>query len=123
VLVRTAFLQPLHEDPCHFFNCTKFGLLEWFRDFQTEDFRVSSNFNPSYALAWLVSECDAALRKDVSEVAAEVFLATPAGHFARYWRDEAARDDDVWTSFEHLSQSAQEVIAAGFQYIGRKPVG
>jgi glycosyltransferase involved in cell wall biosynthesis/SAM-dependent methyltransferase len=123
VLVRTAFLQPLHEQPWHFFNCTKFGLLEWFRDFQTEDLRVSSNFNPSYTLAWLASECDAALRKDVSEAAAEAFLATPAGHFVRWWQNESARDDGVWTNFERLSQSSQEGIAAGFQYVGRKPVG
>ncbi len=34
VFIHTAFLQPLHEPPWHFFNCTKFGLLEWFSPFE-----------------------------------------------------------------------------------------
>jgi SAM-dependent methyltransferase len=122
LFVRTAFLQPLHEPPQHFYNCTKYGLMEWFQDFQTQELEVSNNFNPTYSLAWLASECEAALFKDVSEEAAKSFLATPVDYLVRYWRDEATRDEGLWTSFKHLPQSSQEAIAAGFQYIGRKPI-
>jgi SAM-dependent methyltransferase len=45
VLVHTAFLQPLHEKPRHFYNCTRYGLEEWFKDFETERLLVSDNFS------------------------------------------------------------------------------
>jgi len=121
LLVRTAFLQPLHEAPWHFYNCTKYGLLEWLKAFETSDVRVSDNFTPSYAVAWLLSEAETALRRDVSPEAAEAFLGAPVGRFVAFWRDEAARADPLWTDFAKLSQATQEGLAAGFEYVGTKP--
>jgi hypothetical protein len=123
IYVRTAFLQPQHEAPWHFFNCTKFGLMKWLQAFDMERLRVSENFNPSYTLSWIASEAEAALRRDVSDQAAGAFARAPMGDFVRYWRDEATRSEPVWASFGSLSQSSQEVIGAGFEYIGRKPIG
>ena len=34
--LHTAFLQPLHEAPHHYFNCTEFGLAEWLKHFTIE---------------------------------------------------------------------------------------
>jgi hypothetical protein len=121
LLARTAFLQPLHEAPWHFYNCTKYGLLEWFKAFETVDVRVSDNFAPSYAVAWLLAEAEAALRRDVSPAAAEAFLSAPIGRFVAFWRNEAARADPLWTDFAKLSQATQEGLAAGFEYVGTKP--
>jgi len=120
VLVRTAFLQPQHEAPWHFYNVTKFGLLEWFAQFETEQLHVSDNFNPSYAIAWLASECEAALHRDVGLEAAQRFAAEPAGQFAQFWRDPASRTHRAWTDFRQLSQPSQEAVAAGFEYLGRR---
>jgi SAM-dependent methyltransferase len=122
VLIRTAFLQPQHEAPYHFYNATRFGVEEWFAAFETEQLHVSENFNPSYALAWMAHECQAALRKDAGAAAAERFAAAPIGQFARFWTDPASRHDEAWTMFGQLSQPAQQALAAGFEYLGRRPL-
>jgi SAM-dependent methyltransferase len=121
ILVRTAFLQPLHEKPYHFFNCTRYGLEEWFKGFDKETLHVSSNFCPNHSVAWLASEAEMALRTDVSAEAAEAFTAAPVKRLVDLWRDPARRNDPLWTNFEKLSQANQEVTAAGFEFLGRKP--
>jgi glycosyltransferase involved in cell wall biosynthesis/SAM-dependent methyltransferase len=122
VLIRTAFLQPQHEAPYHFYNATKSGVAEWFAAFDTEQLHVSDNFNPSYALAWMAHECQSALQKDAGAAAAERFAAEPIGRFAKFWTDPASRGHEAWTVFAQLSQPSQEAIAAGFEYLGRRPL-
>lgn len=122
VLIRTAFLQPQHEAPHHFYNATRHGVAAWFAAFDTESLHVSDNFNPSYAMAWMAHECHAALQRDAGDAAARQFAAEPIGRFARFWTDPAARDHPAWQAFAQLSQPAQEAIAAGFEYRGRRRV-
>lgn len=122
VLIHTAFLQPLHEPPWHYYNCTRYGLEAWFDGFDCERIHVSDNFAPSYSISWLASECEAALRRDVSAAAAEAFVTAPVGLFSRFWREPESRMDRRWTDFRRLSQKSQETIAAGFEFIGRKPI-
>jgi SAM-dependent methyltransferase len=122
VLVRTAFLQPLHEAPWHFYNCTRYGLEAWFEDFETESLHVSPNFHPGHSIAWLASECEVALRGRLSDQAADAFATTPIGQLVSLWRTpEDARDAaPLWRDFAALPQSAQEGIAAGFEFVGRR---
>jgi len=122
VLIHTAFLQPLHEAPWHFYNCTRYGLENWFRDFETETLQVSDNFHVGYSLSWLASECESALRGRVSAAAARAFMATPLDRVIAMWRDPEQRDRDLmWKNFGLIPQEAQEVMAAGFEYVGRRP--
>jgi SAM-dependent methyltransferase len=121
VLIRTAFMQPLHEPPYHFFNCTKFGLLKWFAGFETLDLHVSRNFNPGNALAWMASEAERVLREGVSEEAANAFAALTIADVIGWWRKQNGEANPVWRAFSDLPQDAQETLAAGFQYLGRKP--
>jgi glycosyltransferase involved in cell wall biosynthesis len=121
VLIRTAFLQPLHERPWHFFNCTQYGLSEWFKGFDTEQLHVSENFCPNHSISWLASEAETALRNEVSAESADRFKATPIGELIELWRDPGKRDTSLWTDFEKISQATQEVTAAGFEYLGRRP--
>jgi ubiquinone/menaquinone biosynthesis C-methylase UbiE len=123
VLIRTAFLQPLHEAPWHFYNCTRHGLEAWFEEFDTEALRVSDNFHPGHSLAWIASECEAALRKRLSGAAADAFSAAPIGRLASLWRrpEDARNGEPLWEDLAALPQDAQEVVAAGFEYIGRRP--
>lgn len=73
-------------------------------------------------MAWLASECEAALRDRLSGEAADLFAATPVGHFASLWRTPGARGgDSVWDDLAALPQDAQEVVAAGFEFLGRRP--
>ena len=54
-------MQPLYEVPQHFFNATKYGLEEWFQEFNILDIEVSEQFHVGYSLSWLVSELMSAL--------------------------------------------------------------
>ena len=125
VLIHTAFLQPLHEAPWHFFNCTRHGLEAWFEGFEAEALRVSDNFHPGHSLCWIASECEAALRRRMSDAAADAFLAAPAGRLVELWRapgaDRGGGGDSLWADLASLPQEDQETIAAGFEFVGRRP--
>lgn len=122
VLIRTAFLQPLHEKPWHFYNCTRYGLEEWFKDFQTEELHVSDNFSPGHSISWIASECEAALRRDGSSAAADAFMKSSMERLIALWRNAEDREtDQVWSALGQLPQVTQEAIAAGFEYVGRRP--
>jgi glycosyltransferase involved in cell wall biosynthesis/SAM-dependent methyltransferase/uncharacterized protein YbaR (Trm112 family) len=119
--IRTAFLQPLHEKPWHFFNCTRYGLAEWFKAFETEQLWVSKNFCPSHTVAWIASELEAALRKDVSPAVADALRSASIGELVDLWRDPSKREAPLWTDFERISQADQEITAAGFELTARRP--
>ena len=122
VLIHTAFLQPLHEAPRHFYDCTRYGLENWFANFETELLHVSDNFHVGFSLSWLASECESALRRHVSATAARASTATPIDRVIAMWRDPKQRDHDLmWRNFGLIPEEAQEVMAAGFEYVGRRP--
>lgn len=113
--VCTAFMQPLHEKPYHFYNCTRYGMEHWFESFAIDKLHVSPNFCPNHTLAWIASEAESALRRDVSNKAADHFLSAPIGQLVEIWRDPTKRNERLWTAFEGLSQENQEILAAGFE--------
>jgi SAM-dependent methyltransferase/uncharacterized protein YbaR (Trm112 family) len=123
VLIRTAFLQPLHEAPWHFYNCTRYGLERWFDGFEIEKLDVSDNFHPGHSLAWLASDCEAALRGRLSPQTADSFLEIPIGQFVALWRaPEESRAGKAWNDLATLPQDAQEALAAGFELVARKSI-
>ncbi|MCK0198405.1 glycosyltransferase [Ancylobacter sp. 6x-1] len=119
--VRTAFLQPLHEKPWHFYNCTRYGMKAWFEAFNEEKLDVSLNFCPNHTVSWIASECEQAMRQDLSASEVDAFIDARMGEFVELWRDPAKRASPLWQNFEKLLQDRQEVTAAGFEFIGRKP--
>jgi SAM-dependent methyltransferase len=121
VFLHTAFMQPLHEAPHHYYNTTRYGLERWFADFETIDLNVSDNFSPSFTLAWLASDAEAMIAEDLSPEAAERFRATTMGRYSDYWREPGTRDDADWDVFRRLSAPNRERMAAGFEYLGRRP--
>ena len=120
VFIHTAFLQPLHEPPWHFFNCTKFGLQQWFSPFEIVSLQVSENFNPLYALAWQTHEMLAVLRAERGQVSGDRIGALPLKDLAEFWNRPASRRDPIWKDFFQLSQATQERLAAGFELVARK---
>jgi len=121
LLVQTAFIQPLHERPWHFYKCTRHGMEEWFKGFDVDLVHVSANFAPNRSLAWLASEAEQALRSELSDEAGDLFKASTVGEVVEMWRDPARRNQAVWTNFEQLTQPTQEIMAAGFELTARKP--
>ena len=121
IVVQTAFLQPEHEYPWHFYNTTSEGLRLWFKDFAIESIHVSNNFNPLYALAWLAAECEAALKDDVSAEASAQFRSTSLRELVDSWHRSRIEDNALWKHFRSLTQQRQRAIAAGFELIANKP--
>jgi SAM-dependent methyltransferase len=115
LFIHTAFMQPLHEAPHHYFNCTKYGLREWLHQFEIERISVSDNLNPAYAFSWLASEIESAFATCVSEEAAGDFLSAPVGSFVALWRDEGLRHSPLWQAFFQLPEDVQERFAAGWE--------
>jgi SAM-dependent methyltransferase len=119
VLIHTAFLQPLHEPPWHFYNATKYGVLEWFTQFETTSIKVSENFNPVYALSWF---CHQILQGFQSSglLDTSTISSLTVGELAKFWRDPTLRHGLIWEQFVKLPQHVQETMAAGFEYTGVK---
>jgi SAM-dependent methyltransferase len=120
LFLHTAFLQPLHEAPHHYYNCTEFGLKHWLRKFDTQEIRVSENFNPAYVLSWLASDMEFEFRNAVSEEAAELFNKATMQEFSVFWRDPASRSSELWTIFQRLPLPVQRRFAAGWEAVATK---
>jgi hypothetical protein len=96
-------------------------LKQWFKRFNIDDIRISENFNPIYALSWLASECESALRADVSPTAADQLRSSNLQTLIDGWRHGKIAEIDLWKEFSRLSQASQRPIAAGFELIATKP--
>ena len=121
LFIHTAFMQPLHEAPHHYFKCTKYGLEEWLKRFNLEQMHVSNTLNPAYAFSWLASDLEAAFAASVSKKAAANFRSAPVGSFVSLWRDEGLRQSPLWQAFFQLPQEVQERFAAGWEVFARRP--
>lgn len=121
VIIHTAFLQPLHEEPFHFFNATKYGVMKWFSDFDIQCCQVSENLNPAFTIAWLSSELlrltEQVYGKSISEKVAQTTIAD----WAKLWVDPASREGLMWEVNRHFPQDIQERFAAGFELEAVKP--
>lgn len=115
VVVQTAFMQPLHADPYHFYNTTETGLRRWFREFDIQDVTVPRNFNPAYALSWQCSELLLATNGDARVASATV------EQLAAFWRNPATQNGRLWDSFMQLPDEWQRVLAAGFEIEATRP--
>jgi len=122
VAVQSAFLQPLHEEPAHFYNATEYGLREWFADFEIEKLSVTPNFSPGVMLAYLMSSVVNVLQENgVSWREQAIVQETTIGEWADFWAGKTGPPDGFDT-LQKLPQAAQKKIAAGFELIGRKPI-
>ena len=121
LVVQTAFLQPEHEYPWHFYNTTSEGMKRWFSAFNLDELRVSDNFNPLYALSWLASECEQALHSEISAKAAHELRKTTFTTLVDGWRQGKLTQTELWQHFRSLPQGSQRPIAAGFELIATKP--
>lgn len=121
VHIHTAFLQPLHEAPVHYYNATEFGVREWFRDFENVEVHVSRNFNPLYALAWLSSDLLGAVEARLGAEAVRSIAGLTLQDVARFWRSPAGWNPHALSVFTSIPEPAQRPLAAGFDLRARKP--
>jgi len=121
VLIHTAFLQPLHEEPAHFYNATEYGVREWFRDFESVECTVSWNFNPLYSLSWLSDETLRVLQTHLGAEAAERIGDLRLSEVAGFWQQPTGWRPEVVELFFKLPEASQRRVAAGFELCARKP--
>jgi SAM-dependent methyltransferase len=121
--IHTAFLQPLHEEPVHYFNATEFGGREWLRDFESVECLVSPNFNPLYSLAWFSAELLALVEEHLGRGAAKTIGNLSVAEAARFWTQPLGWNPGMYEIFFKLPEQAQRRIAAGFDLRARKPLG
>lgn len=114
VLVHTAFLQPLHADPYHFYNASETGVRRWFDAFSVDSVSVPGNFSPAFTFSWLSSELL------FSTTDPHIANATVAD-LARFWREPSTRTGPLWDAFMQLPDERQRVLAAGFEIVCTRP--
>lgn len=120
--IHTAFLQPLHEEPHHFYNATEFGVRAWFSPFEIESCRVSGNFGPGVMLAFLSANVlDAAQAAKLSASDQALIENTTLAEWARWWRAPTEAPPPAFHLLQNLPPELQARVAAGFELIARKP--
>jgi len=119
--LHTAFLQPLHEEPVHFFNATEFGAREWLKNFEHVECEVTPNFNPLYSIAWLADEIQKQVAGELGSDAADEIGNLSLTELARFWSHPDGWNSSAAKIFFSLSESSQRRIAAGFDLKAQKP--
>lgn len=107
VLIDTAFMQPYHGDPDHYFNMTQAGLREVMQGFCIEDIGVRPYQNPSYGL-----------RMQIEAVLPFLRSYKWSGLFQRFLR-ELQQDGEGLD--QALGMVGREILAAGVYVLARKP--
>lgn len=122
VAIHTAFLQPLHEEPNHFYNATEYGVRRWFAPFEIEECRVSGNFGPGVMLAFLTSQVlESARLGGISSYEQKVISQSPIGQWADFW-NKRGEPPPGFNALQSLPQPIQKRVAAGFELLARKPL-
>lgn len=120
VALHTAFLQPLHEAPRHYYNATEFGVRAWFSDFEIEKCEVSGNFSPGFMLGFLAATLLDTLRQSDLSVAEQAQIANTR---LEQWADFWYRKSNIPPGFAELlalPQELQKRLAAGFELLAHK---
>ena len=112
--VDTAFLQPEHAYPHHYFNATETGLKHWFRDFDIEWSGVEPYQHPAWALLWFLDVYMAALPDAQKALLGDQTLNRCIAVLKAIARDEFFPEDkEVMLAFDSLSPSSKKKLAAG----------
>jgi SAM-dependent methyltransferase len=121
LVLHTAFLQPVHEAPHHYYNTTEYGLRQWFQAFDDVKVSVSANFSPAYVLAWVSSEILRAVEAAQGPEARQQVAASSLDFWRTGWENPPQQNHPLWEILRRLPQEAQKRFAAGFQLKAIKP--
>jgi SAM-dependent methyltransferase len=121
LLLQTAFMQPVHEAPHHYYNATEYGVRRWFSDFEGVRCSMAKNGPPTLALAWLCSEVlqatSSALGRDVSEALG----STTINDWAALWGSRDNRRGFIWEVMKRLPEETQRQFAGTLELEATKP--
>lgn len=113
--IDTAFLQPEHAYPHHYFNATEAGLRHWFRNFDIQWSGVEPYQRPMWSLEWLLSDYLEALGDGARPTVEAFSIGQVVGTLRSVARGCASSDDlqrfDVLQNFQ--LPEANRRLAAG----------
>ena len=107
IFIDTAFLQPFHSDPNHYFNMTIQGLRQIMSDFEEINSGILEHHYPSYSLMMLIR----IIWPHLEQKQWQDRLAN--------WHEFLVREGDNLD--EMLGKKGREILAAGVFFEGRKP--
>lgn len=112
--IDTAFLQPEHAYPHHYFNATEAGLKHWFRDFELEWSGVEPYQHPKWALAWFLAVYFAGLPDASRQVIEKLSLGECLDLLSRLSRNKlTAKDAAAVQALDALTVTKIRTLAAG----------
>jgi uncharacterized protein YbaR (Trm112 family)/SAM-dependent methyltransferase len=112
--IDTAFLQPEHAYPHHYFNATEAGLRHWFRDFEIEWSGVEPYQHPKWSLVWFLSVYFASLPDKQRLVLEPVGLGACLDVLSRLSRGvSTAADTPIVNALDGLVPDGVRTLAAG----------
>jgi ubiquinone/menaquinone biosynthesis C-methylase UbiE/uncharacterized protein YbaR (Trm112 family) len=120
VVVQSAFLQPLHEEPWHFYNATEFGLRNWFSAFEIEGCFVPPEMGPANTLGWLADHVLYHIRSSQGPEVAKLAESLRLSQFARFWEVPSTRHGFLKYIFDQMPDRSSH-FSAGFEIRARRP--
>ena len=121
VLIRTAFLQPVHAHNSHYYNPTDSGVRHWFERFDIEACSVPVNQTALFSLARLASEL-LRVSEGLGKEATGCLERSTLLEWSVLWREPERRAGLLWELMRRLPEDAQRRMAAGFELRARKPL-
>lgn len=124
IYIETAFLQPVHSFPDHYFNMTLNGLEYLCGDFEKIASGVHPHQAPSYALSWILKSWAAKMPHEARESFMQTTVRQIIDEFddniTNYREYEKNKFSKRW--MESFSEQDMTELACGVYYHGRKPL-
>jgi len=120
VVIHTAFLQILHEEPHHYFGATEFGVRQWFRGYSDVQVNVSANFNPYFGISWMMHDLLHYVEGTLGADARRTLEGVTIRELAAGWAARRAPNSPVLALLSKLPRDVQARFAAGFELLAKK---
>ncbi|MEN9373778.1 MAG: Ubiquinone/menaquinone biosynthesis C-methyltransferase UbiE [Pseudomonadota bacterium] len=115
VKIDTAFLQPEHGYPYHFFNVTETGLLHWLRDFDVQWSGIEPHQHPKWALSWFLDVYLDYIGEEQAAVLRGISVGQLFDALQRHQANEpcSAQEQRAIAALDSIPPQLQKVLAAG----------
>ncbi|WP_374358181.1 methyltransferase domain-containing protein [Chitinimonas sp.] len=119
IKIDTAFLQPEHGYPNHYFNATMSGLKHWFRHFDIVEEAVEDYQHPMYSLHWfLISYLDG-VPVEARQVLSGATVAEVVAAIDDHGAGRLALRPELIAALTALGAAKRRELAAGVSILAR----
>jgi SAM-dependent methyltransferase len=114
--VDSAFMQPLHGYPSHYFNMTRFALREIFQGIEIGSLKPAPYQHPWFSISWILDRLLIDLPQDQREMLGRMTVELFLDELRKFCNGQPNQLAAV-----QLSEAKIEELAAGFTLIGTRP--